>query len=163
MPFVSFAISRSQPLPQITLMTFQPAPRKVAFQFLDDLAVAAHRAVEPLQVAVDDEDQIVEPFPRAAMRDRAQALRLVRLAIAEKGPHLAVRWCRRGRDHAGISGTAPDRSPSAGRGPSTRSGTARNPASATDADRTEMPLPSTSWRKFSICSSVSRPSRNARA
>ena len=40
-------------------MTFQPAP-EIAFQFLDDLAVAAHRAVEPLQVAVDDEDQIVQ-------------------------------------------------------------------------------------------------------
>jgi hypothetical protein len=31
-----------------------------AFEFLDDLAVAAHRAVEALQVAVDDEDQVVE-------------------------------------------------------------------------------------------------------
>ena len=30
------------------------------FQFLNDLAVAADRAVEPLQVAVDDEDQVVE-------------------------------------------------------------------------------------------------------
>ena len=52
--------------PQINLMTFQPAPRKVAFEFLDDLAVAAHRAVEALQVAVDDEDQVVS-FSRAAM------------------------------------------------------------------------------------------------
>ena len=33
-------------------------------QLLDDLAVAAHRAVEPLQVAVDDEDQVVEPLAR---------------------------------------------------------------------------------------------------
>src|SRR5437867_957336 len=30
------------------------------FQFLDDLAVAAHGAVEPLQIAVDDEYQIIE-------------------------------------------------------------------------------------------------------
>jgi hypothetical protein len=33
---------------------------EAAFEFLDDLAVAAHRAVEPLQIAVDDHDQIVE-------------------------------------------------------------------------------------------------------
>ena len=31
-----------------------------AFKLVDDALVAAHRAVEPLQVAVDDEDQIVE-------------------------------------------------------------------------------------------------------
>ena len=30
------------------------------FQFLDDLAVAAHRTIEPLQIAVDHEDQVVE-------------------------------------------------------------------------------------------------------
>src|SRR5271167_4384419 len=30
------------------------------FEFLDDLAVAAHRSVEPLQVAIDDKDEIVE-------------------------------------------------------------------------------------------------------
>ena len=29
-------------------------------ELLDDLAIAAHRAVEPLQVAVDDKNQIVE-------------------------------------------------------------------------------------------------------
>ena len=34
------------------------------FQFLDDLAVAAYRSVEALQVAVDDENQVVEPFAR---------------------------------------------------------------------------------------------------
>src|SRR6266540_1158029 len=31
-----------------------------ALQLLDDLAVAAHRPVEPLQVAVHDEDEVVE-------------------------------------------------------------------------------------------------------
>ena len=30
------------------------------FELLDDLSVAADRAVEPLQVAVDDEDQVVQ-------------------------------------------------------------------------------------------------------
>ena len=62
---------------------------EVALQFLDDLAVAAHRAVEALEVAVDDEDQVVELLA-AAERDGAQALRLVHLAVAHEGPDLAV-------------------------------------------------------------------------
>ena len=40
------------------------------FQFLNNLAVAANRAVQTLQVAVHDEDQIVEPFARS-QRDGA--------------------------------------------------------------------------------------------
>ena len=32
------------------------------FELLDDLAVAAHGAVEPLEIAVDDEGQVVEAF-----------------------------------------------------------------------------------------------------
>ena len=59
------------------------------FEFLDDFAVAAHRAVEPLQIAVDDEDQIVEFFP-PRLADGAEGLRLVHLAIAEESPDLAV-------------------------------------------------------------------------
>ena len=35
-------------------------------ELLDDLAVAAHRAVEALQVAVDDEDQVVELLAEAS-------------------------------------------------------------------------------------------------
>ena len=38
-------------------------------QLLDDLAVAAHRTVQALEVAVDDEDQVVEPLA-AGQRDR---------------------------------------------------------------------------------------------
>ena len=58
-------------------------------QLLDDLAVAAHRAVEALQVAVDDEDQVVELLA-AGQRDGAERLGLVGLAVAEERPHLAV-------------------------------------------------------------------------
>ncbi len=58
-------------------------------QLLDDLAVAAHRAVEPLQVAVDDEDQVVELLARR-QRDGAQRLGFVGLAVAEECPHLGV-------------------------------------------------------------------------
>ena len=60
-----------------------------AFQFLDDLAVAAHRAVEALQVAVDHEDQVVELLA-PGQGDRAQRFRLVGLAVAEEAPDLAL-------------------------------------------------------------------------
>jgi hypothetical protein len=59
------------------------------FQLLDDLAVAAHRPVEALQVAVDDEDQVVELLARGE-RDRTERFRLVGLAVAEERPDLAV-------------------------------------------------------------------------
>ncbi|OPZ22811.1 MAG: hypothetical protein BWZ10_00229 [candidate division BRC1 bacterium ADurb.BinA364] len=58
------------------------------FELLDDLAVAAHGAVEALQIAVDHEDQVVEPLARG-QRDRAERFRLVALAVAQKGPDLA--------------------------------------------------------------------------
>ena len=59
-----------------------------ALELLDDLAVAAHRAVEALQVAVDDEDQVVELFP-AGERHAGEALGLVHLAVAGEAPHRA--------------------------------------------------------------------------
>ena len=62
---------------------------EVRFELLDDLAVAAHGAVEPLQVAVDDPDQVVEALA-AGERGRAHRLGLVHLAVAEERPHLAA-------------------------------------------------------------------------
>jgi hypothetical protein len=59
------------------------------FELLDDLAVAANRTVEPLQVAVDDEDQIVELFA-ARERDGAERFGLVAFAVAQEGPDLCV-------------------------------------------------------------------------
>ena len=64
-PVLSRASNSSQSEPQMTLMTFQPAPLNSASKFLDDLAVAAHRAVETLQIAVDDPDQVVQIFARS--------------------------------------------------------------------------------------------------
>ena len=57
-----------------------------AFEFLDDLAVAAHRAVEALEVAVDDPGEVVEALT-AGERDRAERLGLVALAVADEAPH----------------------------------------------------------------------------
>ena len=54
-------------------------------QFLDDLAVASHRPVEPLEIAVDDEGQIVELLARGE-REARDRLRLVHLTVAEHAP-----------------------------------------------------------------------------
>jgi hypothetical protein len=60
-------------------------------ELLDDLAVAAHRAVEPLQVAVDDEHEIVELLARRHGVSAPIDSVLVHLAVAEEGPDLADR------------------------------------------------------------------------
>src|SRR5207237_10311343 len=57
-------------------------------QLLDDLAVATHRAVEPLQVAIDDEDQVVELLA-ARHGDGAERFGLVGLAVASEAPDFA--------------------------------------------------------------------------
>ena len=55
---------------------FDHIPARAAenrFQFLNDLAVAAHRPVQALQVAVHDENQVVEPLARG-QRDGARGI-----------------------------------------------------------------------------------------
>ncbi len=59
------------------------------FELLDDLAVAAHRTVEALQVAVDDEDQVVELLA-GGERNRAERFGLVHFPVAHECPHLAI-------------------------------------------------------------------------
>ena len=66
----------------------RPAERRL--QLLDDLSVAAHRAVEPLEVAVDDEDEVVELLARGE-GNGAERLRLVHLPVAHERPDLAPR------------------------------------------------------------------------
>src|SRR6266508_3905385 len=55
-------------------------------ELLDDLAVAPHRTVQTLQVAVHDEGEVVETFTRREMQ-RAERLRLVALAVSEEAPY----------------------------------------------------------------------------
>ena len=69
----------------MTLITFQPAPSVEGLELLDDLAVAPHRSVEALQVAVDDEDEVVEVLP-AGDAEGADRLGLVHLAVADEAP-----------------------------------------------------------------------------
>ncbi len=56
-------------------------------QLLDDLAVAADRAVQPLEVAVDHEGQVVQALA-GGQGELAERLRLVHLAVAEERPHV---------------------------------------------------------------------------
>ena len=58
-------------------------------ELLDDLPVAAHRTVEALQVAVDDEDQVVEMLA-AGHAEGADGLGLVHLAVADEAPDPAA-------------------------------------------------------------------------
>ena len=62
---------------------------KVAFQFLNNFAVAADRTVQTLQVAVDDENQIVQTFA-GGQCDCALAFRFVHLAVATEHPYFAA-------------------------------------------------------------------------
>src|SRR5260221_425244 len=62
---------------------------EIGLELLDDLAVAAHRAVEALQVAVHHEDEVVEVLARRHA-DRAERFGLIHLAVAHEGPYLAL-------------------------------------------------------------------------
>ena len=59
-------------------------------QLLDDLPVAAHGAVKPLEVAVDDKGEVVEPLA-SCDRQAGKRFRLVHLAVAEQAPDAAAR------------------------------------------------------------------------
>src|SRR5450432_338567 len=86
------AIVLKQAVPIRAPDDFDDVPSRAAedgFEFLNNFSVAAHRAVQPLQVTVDDPDQIVELLARS-QRDRSQGLWLVHFAVAEESPNLAA-------------------------------------------------------------------------
>ena len=58
-------------------------------ELLDDLAVAAHRPVQALQVAVDDEREVVELVVGGQLQQAAR-LRLVHLAVAQERQHVLL-------------------------------------------------------------------------
>ncbi len=60
-----------------------------AFELVHHAGVTAHRTVQALQVAVDDEDQVIEVFT-SRQGNRAQGFRLITLAVAHKAPDLTV-------------------------------------------------------------------------
>ena len=65
---------------------------ELGLQLLHDLEVGADRAVEALQVAVDDEGQVVQALA-AGQRQGGGRLGLVHLAVAEERPDVGVRRC----------------------------------------------------------------------
>ena len=85
-------VARQQRIPVTAPDHLEHVPARAAeggFQFLDDLAVAAHRTVEALQVAVDHENKIIEILARGEP-DGAEGLGFVHLAVADEAPYLAV-------------------------------------------------------------------------
>src|SRR6185369_2670328 len=60
------------------------------FELLNDVPVASHGAVEALEIAVDDKNQVVELLTRRE-GDRAECFRFIRLAVTEKRPDLRIR------------------------------------------------------------------------
>ena len=159
-------VARQEVVPLARPDDLDDVPARAAehgLELLDDLAVAAHRAVEPLQVAVDDEGQVVEALAGGDM-ERAERLGLVGLAVAEERPDARVR----GVEQAAVVQVAVE--------PGLVDGRDRSEA---HRDRRVLPevghqarmrvgaeagVPGTvSRRKWSSWSSVRRPSRNARA
>ena len=87
------AVGGEQRVPAATpddLDDIPPGTAELRLELLDDLAVAAHRPVEALEVAVDDEGEVVELLEGGCLQ-QAAALRLVHLAVAEEGPHVLLR------------------------------------------------------------------------
>jgi hypothetical protein len=85
-------------------------------EFLDDLAVAAHRSIEALQIAIDHEDQVVE-FLAHRHGQRAHRFGLVHFAIAQGTPRPCDRRAARCRDAPDSARNAPGKSPSSGPNP----------------------------------------------
>ena len=89
----AFVILGEQRIPARTPDDLDDIPARATergLEFLDDLAIAPHGPVQALQVAIDDENQIVETFANRH-RDRAHRLGFVHFAIAKEAPDLAIR------------------------------------------------------------------------
>ena len=81
-------IRREQRIPIDAPNHFDDVPACAAenpFQFLDDLAVAAHGTVKALQIAVHHPDQIIEAFA-GREGQRTERFRFIRFAVADEAP-----------------------------------------------------------------------------
>ena len=87
-PSWSAARSGSQREPQMTLMTFQPAPRKFVSSSWMILPLPRTGPSRRCRLQLMTKIRLSRRS-RPAMRDRAQRLRLVHLAVAHEGPDLA--------------------------------------------------------------------------
>ena len=96
----TFLVARQQRVPSPAPQNFDDVPARAQesrFEFLNDLAIAAHRPVEPLQIAIDDENEIVEFFAHRH-GERPHRLGFIHFPIAQKSPDLAIG----GRDNAAM-------------------------------------------------------------
>src|ERR1019366_38098 len=85
-------VAREQIVPITAPNDFDDVPagaQERGFEFLDDFAVAAHGAVQSLQIAIHDPDEVVEVLARRE-RERTERFRLVRFAVADKAPDLGL-------------------------------------------------------------------------
>src|SRR5436305_1890263 len=88
----AFAVVGDERIPVGAPDHFDNVPSDAAedrFQFLDDLAVAAHGTVEALEIAVDDEDQVVEFFA-CRERDSSERFGFIRFAVPQECEYLAA-------------------------------------------------------------------------
>ena len=99
-PSTSRARSSSHSRAQMTLMTFQPEPRKTASSSWMILPLPRTGPSRRCRLQLTTKVRLSRPS-RAATCERAERLRLVGLAVAEEGPHARRRWCRAGRGSAG--------------------------------------------------------------
>ena len=89
---VAFFVARQQRLPVAAPQQLDNVPAcasELAFKLLDDFAVATHRAVQTLQIAIDHKNKVVQILT-GGQANRTQAFHFVHLAVATKHPHLAV-------------------------------------------------------------------------
>src|ERR671923_218537 len=63
-----------------------PRAPEQRLELLNDLAVAAHGTIESLEVAVDDEDEVVEALARRDLQS-GHRLGLVHLPVTDERPH----------------------------------------------------------------------------
>ncbi len=85
----TIGVGGEQRIPAATPHDFDhiPAgPAEEALQLLHDLAVAADRSVQALQIAVDDEGQVVQTLVGGQLQGTA-AFHLIHLTVTEEGPH----------------------------------------------------------------------------
>ena len=89
----SVAVLGEEFIPPATPDDFDDVPAGTAVEglkFLDDLAVAANRAVEALQVGVDHENEIVQFFA-GGKAECANRFHLIHFAIAQESPDSLLR------------------------------------------------------------------------
>src|SRR5438445_2376887 len=89
----SFGVALENGIPLAAPKNLDDVPAGTAksrLKLLNDLSVAAHGTIETLQVAVNDEDQIIELLARRE-GDGAERFRLIGFAVAEESPNFCVR------------------------------------------------------------------------